>query len=149
VGRWGGWHGWQDVNTLLQSHSGFLLGSWLADARLLGGSNETLADFYEWNARAQITTWTPVSDPADGLSPLNDYARKEWAGMISTYYTERVQIWLNHTLGLAPEPDLSVALASFARQWQHTRWDPQQLPAAPVGDPVTLSRQLLARYPAQ
>ncbi len=38
-----------DIDLLMQSHAGFLLGSWLQQARVLGGANDTLADFYEWN----------------------------------------------------------------------------------------------------
>jgi len=50
------------------------------------GSNGTLADFYEWNSRVQITTWA------------GGYSRREWSGMVSEYYGGRTKIWLNNTL---------------------------------------------------
>lgn len=45
----------QDIDRLLASSSGFLLGSWIADARAMAvsaGFPED-ADFLEWNARSQ------------------------------------------------------------------------------------------------
>ena len=60
-----------DLEALLATDRAFMLGPWLASARKLGGSatdcvdtqidgdipNGSCADFMEWNARAQITTW--------------------------------------------------------------------------------------------
>ena len=113
-----------DIDLLLQTSAGYLLGSWLKGARSLAGGKaggegegemgemdkekerekererESLADFYEWNARSQISTWQPVADPSGkkGVPGLADYARKEWSGMIRTYYSVRVETWLNVTL---------------------------------------------------
>ena len=53
----------EDLDTLLGSSSGFLLGRWLDDARALADGPEALAsdgDFLEWNARAQVTSWSPI-----------------------------------------------------------------------------------------
>eukprot|EP01051_Picozoa_sp_SAG22_P027070 SAG22_NODE_8881_length_624_cov_0.971429_1_plen_120_part_10 len=64
-----------DLDQLLATDPTFLLGSWLAEARRLGGNatdctdivlGEKLSrcdDFMEWNARAQLTTWHPVAAP--------------------------------------------------------------------------------------
>jgi alpha-N-acetylglucosaminidase len=54
-----------DIDRLLSSHSGFLLGSWLQAARGASelGGNDSTADHFEWNARSQITTWNPVPLP--------------------------------------------------------------------------------------
>jgi len=59
-----------DINTLLASHKGFLLGKWLASARSMGNT-ESEKDLYERNARNQITLW------GDKYSPLHDYACKQ------------------------------------------------------------------------
>eukprot|EP01047_Picozoa_sp_COSAG01_P078961 COSAG01_NODE_14794_length_1409_cov_1.172519_1_plen_218_part_10 len=91
----------EDVDELMQAAEGFLLGSWLMHARKLGGDNESLADFYEWNARSQITTWKTmesVSGEGGLKGSLHDYARKEWSGMVREYYAGRLKTWLNHTL---------------------------------------------------
>ena len=39
----------------------------------------SLADYYELNARTQVTTWA-TEDPG-----LHDYAYKLWAGLVSFY----------------------------------------------------------------
>ena len=61
-----------DLEQLLSTDTAFMLGPWLASARKLGGTatdcTDTLispdigncADFMEWNAKAQLTTWYPV-----------------------------------------------------------------------------------------
>ena len=64
-----------DVDRLLGSDSAFLLGPWLQMARALAGDEDagdctgsgidsikSCADFYEWNARVQLTTWNPTRD---------------------------------------------------------------------------------------
>ena len=65
------------------SQAGFLLGTWLADARALAveAGHPEHADFLEWNARAQVTSWEPVLGEACGGGPgklggLYDYANK-------------------------------------------------------------------------
>lgn len=80
-----------DVDAILATDpgGGFLLGAWLKQSRAVSdwdGSNGTLADFYEWNSRVQISTWA------------GGYSRREWSGMVNQYYGGRVNVWLNYTL---------------------------------------------------
>ena len=72
-----------DLDRLLATSAGFLLGTWLADARALAveAGHPEHADFLEWNARAQVTSWEPVLGEACGGGPgklggLYDYANK-------------------------------------------------------------------------
>ena len=44
----------EDLDTVLASDDGFLLGSWLEAAKRAGSTSEEKA-LYEWNARSQIT----------------------------------------------------------------------------------------------
>ena len=58
-----------DMETLLSTDTAFMLGPWLASASKLGGAATdcvadnvaggigNCADFMEWNAKAQLTTW--------------------------------------------------------------------------------------------
>ena len=50
-----------DLDRLLAASDGFLLGKWIADARKLAsaahGGDPKDADFLEWNARSQVTSW--------------------------------------------------------------------------------------------
>ena len=96
-----------DIDRLLATDRAFLLGPWLESARKLGGNatdcTDTIvgdlhcADFMEWNARSQLTTWKPT--PQGGpLGHPNDYAKKHWSGLISGYYVPRVHLYsLSHT----------------------------------------------------
>ena len=91
-----------DIDAMMGADAGFLLGSWLKDSRAVSawdGSAGALAGFYEWNSRVQITTWAGA------------YSRREWSGMVTTYYNVRTQIWLNWTLDSA---NAAAAAASAA-----------------------------------
>lgn len=65
--------------------SGFLLGPRLAEARTAGHTKE-VSDLYEWNLRTQLSVWG--TSPKGG-SEVEDYANREWAGLISSYYKPR------------------------------------------------------------
>ena len=58
-----------DVDQLLQTSAGFLLGAWLSDARAVAtaaeGAHAEDADFLEWNARSQVTSWFPIAGDCD------------------------------------------------------------------------------------
>ena len=108
----------RDLDTLLATDGAFLLGSWLASARKLGGDatdcTDTVLgdrlrrcdDFMEWNARVQLTTWHPVDSPTNPTpsentpwpGAINDYARKQWAGLVGDYYAARVEQYLEQGL---------------------------------------------------
>jgi alpha-N-acetylglucosaminidase len=91
-----------DLDRLLATDSAFMLGPWLESARALGGTatdctgtivgDLNCTDFMEWNARSQLTTWKPT--PKNGpLGKPQDYARKHWSGLISSYYVPRVRLY--------------------------------------------------------
>ena len=42
---------------------------------------------YEWNAKTQITLWGKPG------SPLNDYACKNWSGLIDDFYYRRYEMF--------------------------------------------------------
>ena len=68
-----------DLDSLLATSDGFLLGRWIHRARALAtdSGDAADADFLEWNARAQVTSWFPenaegCSGDAKGLDGLWD-----------------------------------------------------------------------------
>lgn len=72
----------EDMDKLLSCETSFMLGPWISDARDWGqGYKEK--NYYESNARCLITTW------GDRDSDLNDYACREWSGLMSSYYAKR------------------------------------------------------------
>jgi alpha-N-acetylglucosaminidase len=44
-----------DLDTMLGTDPGFLLGTWIGDARACAGDNDTYADFLEYQARNQVS----------------------------------------------------------------------------------------------
>ena len=117
-----------DLDALVATDSGFLLGPWLRDARSCGrvngnaaasaadgpaGSNESAgcvgtvvdsalkgdcAHFYEWNARVQLTNWYPAVKGELMLLRDTDYARKHWSPLIKDYYGRRAELLLEQAL---------------------------------------------------
>ncbi len=71
-----------DMDSLTATQSCFLAGKWIADARDWG-ADEAEADYFERNARNIITTWS------DAGMTLNDYAGREWNGLLGTYSLPR------------------------------------------------------------
>lgn len=82
-------------NRLLATRSEFKVGRWLESARNLGSTEEE-KDWYEWNARVQITTWGNRVAADDG--GLHDYAHREWNGLLRDFYYLRWKTWLDEQL---------------------------------------------------
>ena len=80
---------------LLATRPEFKVGHWLESARNLGSTEEE-KDWYEWNARVQITTWGNRVAADDG--GLHDYAHREWNGLLRDFYYLRWKTWLDEQL---------------------------------------------------
>ncbi len=83
-----------DTDELLASNANFLLGTWLQDARRWGRIKEE-QDLCERNARYQVTRWGPRE------TRVNDYASKQWAGLVRDYHRQRWSMWLSACLAAA------------------------------------------------
>ena len=111
-------------------HARFSLPAWIASARAWaspavdlptnGFTIEEVADFYEYNARNQITLWGPNGE-------ISDYASKQWGGLISSYYMPRWQRFIDYTLNSTTSANgmnaaLSSDLLGFEEAWQPQHW---------------------------
>lgn len=76
-----------DMDAILKTDCSQTLGAWIEQARKLAiqVDDEKIVDLYESNARYQITLWGPRGE-------INDYASKQWSGLISDYYLLRWEI---------------------------------------------------------
>ena len=75
-----------DYDQLLSSDEHFMVGRWINWARnSIPHASATLQDHLEFNARNQITLWGPHGE-------INDYAKKEWGGLVSSYYKKRYEL---------------------------------------------------------
>jgi hypothetical protein len=78
-----------DYELLLSSNEHFMVGRWIHWARnSIPNATTTLQNHLEFNARNQITLWGPHGE-------INDYAKKEWGGLIGNYYKKRFVILFN------------------------------------------------------
>lgn len=98
------------TDELLSAESEFMLGGWLKKAKALA---EPFDDFtrkiFEFNARAQITTWGGSRQIAED-GKLRDYSNKQWSGLTRDFYLKRWESWIRvmtgHLKGQnVPEPD--------------------------------------------
>jgi alpha-N-acetylglucosaminidase len=130
-----------NLEELLSTNSYFLVGKWIADARSWGATPEE-ADYYESNARNLLTTW------GDRGNILTDYADRTWAGLVSTYYKGRWEMFfraVNAALDAGAEFDeeaLKEQLMDFEKAWWAER--PGTFDKTPHGDPKAAVEKVLA-----
>ena len=83
-----------DMNNVLNTDVHWMVGPWLDMARKQAANvtvNQTQqADWWEFNARNQITIWGP-----DYKVGTMDYASKQWGGLVNTYYKQRWQMFFD------------------------------------------------------
>ncbi len=131
----------QDLDDLLATRREFLLGPWLEDAKRWG-TNAAEQRILQWNARRVLTLW--------GQGPaIDDYARKEWSGMLNAYYGKR-WAWYLDELGQSMQDDTSFDEATFngqLRQWMDAWSDGQETyPIHTKGNSVKVAQRLWTKY---
>ena len=131
-----------DIDELLGTREEFLLGKNLEDAKRWGTTPEEKRNL-EWNARRMLTLWGGPS----GI--LNDYARKEWSGLISGYYKVR---WEKFIEEIRKElrtdvPYNEVAFDDELMTWMD-EWSSanDMYPHQPQGESVAVVKKLWAKY---
>ncbi|KDO21253.1 hypothetical protein SPRG_13552 [Saprolegnia parasitica CBS 223.65] len=125
------------LERILNTNRHFMLGPWLADARALSDADDEMANYFEYEAKNQVTRWGDANGNA-----LSDYAGKDWGGLISTYYLPRWRIWWRHVRhayvarSAVDSAAVHAALEAFELAWQLERSD---LPIDPVEDTVRVA----------
>lgn len=122
---------WADPTSLLTATAPTNLSSF--SSSLPSSINTTAltdrANFYEYNARNQITLWGPRGE-------ISDYASKQWGGLIGSYYLPRWEMFVDSLLenngssepvaaaaaAGAGDGGLTQALRDFELEWQGRRW---------------------------
>jgi alpha-N-acetylglucosaminidase len=134
----------RDMDRLLATRAEFLLGRWLEDAKRWGTTDAERARF-EWNARRVLTMWGQGSS-------LDDYARKEWAGMLGGYYLPRWELFL-HELSTSLDsgkPFDEKEFQSRLRRWMADWSDQREAYATqPQGDSIQMAKALWTKYKEQ
>jgi alpha-N-acetylglucosaminidase len=103
------------LDTVLSTNEAFSLSTRLSAAQSLT-ANYTLADFYQYDARNQITLWGPNGE-------ISDYASKSWGGLVSGYYLPRWEIFIGYLeeteIGSYNVTALNARLLAFELSWQN------------------------------
>ncbi|DAZ99319.1 TPA: hypothetical protein N0F65_005170 [Lagenidium giganteum] len=132
------------LDEILSTSPDWLLGTWIADARALGRNETTLEDYYEYEARNQVTRWGDNND-----NVLSDYAAKEWAGLINNYYRGRWSLWLTEVCESYKEKrDIDNEAYYKAREAFELKWQlsHEHYPTKPRGCPIGISSRLFHEY---
>ena len=132
-----------DLDTLLASDPNYLLGNWINDARKTAAPNssKSVTDNLEFNARNQITMW--------GKGNIEDYASKEWAGLVGDYYLTRWKMFTSYVLdvvrsgGVFNETEWKNALLQFEWSWNN---EIKPYPTTPQGDTIEIASKLVHKY---
>lgn len=131
-----------DWDELLSSHKSYLLGTWIADARSWA-KDATEADLFDYNARNQITLWGDVGE-------IDDYAAKNWGGLVDGYYKKRWELFLKSTLtAIYKNQTLDVNSFNYEElqigQFFCTDYN-NTFPTEPTGSPIDISKNLQKKY---
>ncbi|TCD70100.1 hypothetical protein EIP91_004829 [Steccherinum ochraceum] len=106
-----------DMDALLATNENFLLSTWIQDARQwatvgpgrLARTNQTYAAYLEYNARNQLTLWGPDGE-------INDYASKQWAGLVGQYYKQRWATWIDYLASVKQTGSIAAYNATLISQ---------------------------------
>ena len=133
-----------DLDQLNGQHRQSTLHTWLQQARDLGSTPE-VKDYYEMNARRLITTWG---------GSLNDYACRNWSGLIDAYYSHRWMFYIQEMYGALywqrPFDEMNVReqIDTFQQEWVDIMRDYAKLEPAGL-DILAHSRLLRDKYRQQ
>ncbi len=133
-----------DMDELLATRKGFLLGPWLADARKWGETPEE-SNLYEFNARDLITLWGGKD------CPLHEYACRQWSGLLKGFYKPRWEKFFRE-IDEALENHTPFSISKFDEEIKDWEWewvhkhDSGKYPVKPSGDPVKEAQKMYKKY---
>ncbi len=99
------------LDAVLATNKSFRLSTWIDEARKSGGGHVNAADFFEYNARNQITLWGPSGE-------IEDYASKQWSGLVGSYYAPRWKKFVDYLLETDPSKYSQDDFKKQLQQWE-------------------------------
>lgn len=130
-----------DMDRLVACHPEFSLKDWVDAARSFG-VNEEQKDYYETNARTLVSVW------GDSYH-LSDYASRAWAGMLSTFYKVRWEMFIDAVMAAAKAGTPFDAKAFDASIWEFENCWAQashQITYPEPADPIEVAKELVLKY---
>jgi alpha-N-acetylglucosaminidase len=104
------------LDTVLSTNPHFSLSTWLEAAEKSASTqNNTIKEYFLYNARNQITLWGPTGE-------IDSYASKSWGGLVETFYLPRWSIFVDYLNEASPQQYnatvLGERLLEFELGWQ-------------------------------
>ncbi len=132
-----------DIDRMLATRREFLLGAWLADAKSWGTTPQEQA-LYQWQARTLITSWNarPGTD-------LDDYANRQWSGLIADYYRARWSLYLDaagDSLAAGKPLDTKAFSKALGKMELAFGSADNSYPTQPIGDTLEVAQSLRTKY---
>jgi alpha-N-acetylglucosaminidase len=131
-----------DMDELLATRKDFLLGCWLESAKSWGTTQEE-KQLYERNARDLITLW------GDKDCRLNEYACKQWSGMLCGFYQVRWAAFLREAERCLVKhrtfnhKKFTEEMKSWEWKWVNSN---TCFPTETQGDPINVARRIYGKY---
>ncbi|WP_425256418.1 alpha-N-acetylglucosaminidase TIM-barrel domain-containing protein [Pseudarthrobacter sp. J47] len=116
-----------------------MLGPWLKDITQWAGTPDQAAQM-QYDARSLITIWGNREGYNSGLA---DYANREWAGLISTYYLPRWQAYFTELEAALAENRDPGGFDWFAVGDEWAKGSSAGLPVSPTGDISAVAKKVL------
>ncbi|MDR2916585.1 MAG: alpha-N-acetylglucosaminidase, partial [Tannerella sp.] len=127
-----------DQDELLLSHPSFCLKQWL-DGAYNSSDKPGIQDQYEFYNRLIITSWNLEE------STLDDYAHREWGGLLGTYYYKRWEMYFNYLNQAWDNPDLpQPKLFAITETWWYQNISKKIVPSEK--DPVDTAVSMFNKY---
>ncbi|KAJ5161345.1 hypothetical protein N7492_006737 [Penicillium capsulatum] len=105
----------RDLDAVLFTNENFRLSTWIGAARNQAHGDADYASYLEYQARNQITLWGPNGE-------ISDYASKQWAGLVSSYYVPRWALFIAYFSSTPAaaynETELNGDIRKFELSWQ-------------------------------
>jgi alpha-N-acetylglucosaminidase len=131
-----------DMDLLLATRKDFMLGPWINSARKWGTTGNEKA-LYEMNAKDLVTLW------GDKNCPLNEYACRQWSGLMNDFYKPRWKQFFS-TVRTAMKQGKNFDAEAFATGIKDWEWKWVNLrkdyPVEPTGDAILVVKRLYNKY---
>ena len=131
-----------DLDTLLNTNEYWMLGEWIEMARK-HGTNEEDQDWWEFNARNQVTLWGPDGE-------ISNYASKQWGGLIAGYHQPQWKLFIDSVeKAVANNQDFDQSafvkeyMSKLAQPWQNAT---DKYPTKPQGDTIKVACELYNKW---
>jgi len=151
----------RDLDRLLGTRREFRLGNWLASARRWG-KDAAEKKLHERAARLLVTLWGPNRQAQVNF----DYSNRQWHGLLGSFYLKRWEKYLVFLQSEIAKPkdqrlDDKTLLKVYGRpgpdnhpffkdlaewEWQWADECQGTFTAEPEGDPLAITRELIAKY---